>query len=190
MLRVHLLSRVLPLRVCAVSVLYQMGNNNSSRYGVVTQLQFDDGDIPKMVGSLNRTYLLEKSRVVSRSSRERNFHVFYQMVGSDDEEFKKSLQLSGKMLCFPGDKQGTTVSHVVLRYRQHFTIKIPSKTPWNNIVYESSTDELLAIGCWQEGPHSVEKIESCADGGCSFHLNIITRLYRDSVAGGGLLPLF
>lgn len=74
----------------------QMGNNNSSRYGVVTQLQFDDGDIPKMVGSLNRTYLLEKSRVVSRSSRERNFHVFYQMVGSDDEEFKKSLQLSGK----------------------------------------------------------------------------------------------
>lgn len=72
-----------------------MGNNNSSRYGVVTQLQFDDGDIPKMVGSLNRTYLLEKSRVVSRSSRERNFHVFYQMVGSDDEEFKKSLQLSG-----------------------------------------------------------------------------------------------
>lgn len=75
-----------------------MGNNNSSRYGVVTQLQFDDGDIPKMVGSLNRTYLLEKSRVVSRSSRERNFHVFYQMVGSDDEEFKKSLQLSGECL--------------------------------------------------------------------------------------------
>lgn len=73
-----------------------MGNNNSSRYGVVTQLQFDDGDIPKMVGSLNRTYLLEKSRVVSRSSRERNFHVFYQMVGSDDEEFKRSLQLSGE----------------------------------------------------------------------------------------------
>ncbi|CAM9439674.1 unnamed protein product [Ascophyllum nodosum] len=73
-----------------------MGNNNSSRYGVVTQLQFDDGDIPKLVGSLNRTYLLEKSRVVSRSSRERNFHVFYQMVGSDDEEFKKSLHLAGK----------------------------------------------------------------------------------------------
>lgn len=84
-----------------------MGNNNSSRYGVVTQLQFDDGDIPKMVGSLNRTYLLEKSRVVSRSSRERNFHVFYQMVGSDDEEFKSSMQLSGATLClllrsFPG----------------------------------------------------------------------------------------
>ncbi|CAB1098436.1 unnamed protein product [Ectocarpus sp. CCAP 1310/34] len=73
-----------------------MGNNNSSRYGVVTQLQFDDGDIPKMVGSLNTTYLLEKSRVVSRSSRERNFHVFYQMVGSDDEDFKKTLHLSGK----------------------------------------------------------------------------------------------
>lgn len=86
------------LAQCSVTILQfcQMGNNNSSRYGVVTQLQFDDSDIPKMIGSLNRTYLLEKSRVVSRSSRERNFHVFYQMVGSDDEEFKSSLQLSGK----------------------------------------------------------------------------------------------
>ncbi|CAM9790915.1 unnamed protein product [Choristocarpus tenellus] len=72
-----------------------MGNNNSSRYGVVTQLQFD-GDIPKVTGSFNRTYLLEKSRVVTRMSDERNFHVFYQMVGSDDEGFKDSLHLSGK----------------------------------------------------------------------------------------------
>lgn len=86
-----------------------MGNNNSSRYGVVTQLQFDDGDIPKMVGSLNRTYLLEKSRVVSRSSRERNFHVFYQMVGSDDEEFKKSLQLSGSAPLFISETACTTI---------------------------------------------------------------------------------
>lgn len=100
-----------------------MGNNNSSRYGVVTQLQFDDGDIPKMVGSLNRTYLLEKSRVVSRSSRERNFHVFYQMVGSDDEEFKKSLQLSGKRRYFPDDKQGTSVSRVVCGCRQHSVLE-------------------------------------------------------------------
>lgn len=83
-----------------------MGNNNSSRYGVVTQLQFDDSDIPKMIGSLNRTYLLEKSRVVSRSARERNFHVFYQMVGSDDEEFKSSLQISGEYLAYVGDNHG------------------------------------------------------------------------------------
>lgn len=102
-----------------------MGNNNSSRYGVVTQLQFDNGDIPKLVGSLNRTYLLEKSRVVSRSPRERNFHVFYQMVGSDDEEFKKSLQLAGENCRGIGD---------VLIRRQRFnslaTSTPPPKKKW------------------------------------------------------------
>lgn len=94
-----------------------MGNNNSSRYGVVTQLQFDDSDIPKMIGSLNRTYLLEKSRVVSRSSRERNFHVFYQMVGSDDEDFKSSLQLSGEQTLRPLLERTTTQGTEAIQHR-------------------------------------------------------------------------
>lgn len=160
----HLLIRVLcsPF-ICRV--FYQMGNNNSSRYGVVTQLQFDDGDIPKMVGSLNRTYLLEKSRVVSRSSRERNFHVFYQMVGSDDEEFKKSLQLSGKMRYCLDDMQGTPVSHVL------YGIVSSTFCPRRYNIFHYSlfstycTCELMAGASSQ----SVEKTGNCADGGCSFH---------------------
>lgn len=98
-----------------------MGNNNSSRYGVVTQLQFDNGDIPKLVGSLNRTYLLEKSRVVSRSPRERNFHVFYQMVGSDDEEFKKSLQLAGESC--------KGIGGVLIRSRRFISLAFRSPPP-------------------------------------------------------------
>lgn len=122
-----------------MSLFYQMGNNNSSRYGVVTQLQFDDGDIPKMVGSLNRTYLLEKSRVVSRSSRERNFHVFYQMVGSDDEEFKKSLQLSGKMQDAVFSRWQEKHSGVTcrLRYRQRAVYPRGCNLVLSSIVYTS-----------------------------------------------------
>ena len=136
-----------------------MGNNNSSRYGVVTQLQFDDGDIPKMVGSLNRTYLLEKSRVVSRSSRERNFHVFYQMVGSDDEEFKKSLQLSGKMRYYGLDNmQGTPVSHVVCGHSSTL-----EDTTFHNLL--SSTVSFAGAPS-----QSVGITVNCADGRCSFRI--------------------
>ena len=54
-------------------------NDNSSRFGKFTQLQFDlDGGLTRLVGSRCETYLLEKSRVVGQSPGERNYHVFLQ----------------------------------------------------------------------------------------------------------------
>eukprot|EP00986_Skeletonema_menzelii_P005796 scaffold2145_cov136-Skeletonema_menzelii.AAC.1 len=73
-------------------------NDNSSRFGKFTQLQFDvedhdlaqrEGrDIPicELAGSKCITYLLEKSRVVSVSEGERTFHIFYQMLGAPDTD--------------------------------------------------------------------------------------------------------
>ncbi|KAL9191102.1 hypothetical protein ACHAXT_000808 [Thalassiosira profunda] len=73
-------------------------NDNSSRFGKFTQLQFDvessaaaksgGRDIPscQMAGSRCITYLLEKSRVVGVSEGERTFHVFYQMLGAPDDD--------------------------------------------------------------------------------------------------------
>ncbi len=73
-------------------------NDNSSRFGKFTQLQFDVEDhelalregrhipICELAGSKCITYLLEKSRVVSVSEGERTFHIFYQMLGAPDAD--------------------------------------------------------------------------------------------------------
>ena len=72
-------------------------NDNSSRFGKFTQLQFDvenasDAErngraVPSclLAGSKVITYLLEKSRVVSMSQGERTYHIFYQLLGAPDD---------------------------------------------------------------------------------------------------------
>mmetsp|Transcript_17371 Transcript_17371/g.24755 ORF Transcript_17371/g.24755 Transcript_17371/m.24755 type:complete len:1182 (-) Transcript_17371:445-3990(-) len=72
-------------------------NNNSSRFGKYIQLQFDVEDgrsaelagkkLPTCVlaGSINNTYLLEKSRVVGHESAERTYHIFYQILAAPED---------------------------------------------------------------------------------------------------------
>lgn len=73
-------------------------NDNSSRFGKFTQLQFDvetsdeakriGRSIPSchLAGSKCITYLLEKSRVVCAAEGERTFHIFYQLLGAPEDE--------------------------------------------------------------------------------------------------------
>ena len=73
-------------------------NDNSSRFGRFTQLQFEvddtkalndnDAVVPKclLAGSVSETYLLEKSRVVGHDSQERTYHIFYQLLAASDKE--------------------------------------------------------------------------------------------------------
>ena len=59
-------------------------NDNSSRFGKYVELQFNPSY--SIVGASMRTYLLEKSRVVFQAPGERNYHIFYQILTSTDDE--------------------------------------------------------------------------------------------------------
>jgi len=73
-------------------------NDNSSRFGKYTQLQFDQGDKSlaqfaskdgiqcKLAGSKCDVYLLEKNRVTYHDSAERTYHVFYQLIAAPESE--------------------------------------------------------------------------------------------------------
>lgn len=70
-------------------------NDNSSRFGKFIRIQFsEEGHI---TGANINWFLLEKSRVVTQTKNERNYHVFYQLLAGSSAEMRRALLLDGEV---------------------------------------------------------------------------------------------
>eukprot|EP00039_Didymoeca_costata_P018027 m.331854 g.331854 ORF g.331854 m.331854 type:complete len:1228 (+) comp16805_c0_seq1:138-3821(+) len=73
-------------------------NHNSSRFGKFVELHFNKN--AQVIGSYIEHYLLEKSRIVSQSDKERNYQVFYRMCRGAPEQMQKALNLKTDVKAF------------------------------------------------------------------------------------------
>lgn len=65
-------------------------NDNSSRFGKFTEISFDAAG--RVTGAAISTYLLERSRVVSVSTPERSYHIFYQLCAGVSPDQRRQLR--------------------------------------------------------------------------------------------------
>ena len=82
-------------------------NNNSSRFGKWIEVHFD---LAGHVGGAKITnYLLEKCRVTSQQSGDRNFHIFYQMLKTAEVCLPLGLQGGSKSFRYTSSGGGSDV---------------------------------------------------------------------------------
>jgi myosin heavy subunit len=84
-------------------------NDNSSRFGKFTKIEYDGG---RIIGARIRHYLLEKARVVAPQHSERNYHIFYQVVRGATTAERAELKLGAPEEYFYLYNNGIAVTSV------------------------------------------------------------------------------
>ncbi|CCG23891.1 Myo5 Class I myosin [Candida orthopsilosis Co 90-125] len=69
-------------------------NNNSSRHGKYLEIKFSEGSYQPVAAHITN-YLLEKQRVVSQITNERNFHIFYQFTKHCPPQYQQQFGIQG-----------------------------------------------------------------------------------------------
>ena len=97
-------------------------NDNSSRFGKYIDIYFNKNGI--IEGAKIDQYLLEKSRIVHQSPKERNYHIFYCMLQGLSKEHKDKLHLKDAS----SYKYLTGVS-LIIQVNHFCVVNIPMKKP-------------------------------------------------------------
>ena len=120
-------------------------NDNSSRFGKYLQLQFHNKHTNNssneyhsrcaLVGSKCEVYLLEKNRVVGHDERERNFHIFYQLLCSSDADKTR----------FWSKLRGKDIGHFKYVGSNNHTTTIEGKTDAEHFQHTLQALELVGV---------------------------------------------
>lgn len=70
-------------------------NNNSSRFGKFIRIEFSRSG--QISGASIDWYLLEKSRVIYQNNKERNYHIFYQLIKGAPKDLREALMLDSDL---------------------------------------------------------------------------------------------
>jgi len=160
-------------------------NNNSSRFGKYIKLEFNSN--LKIRGCEIVNYLLEKSRVVTQSKMERNYHIFYHLCNMSDANMKQELMMmdpsqyaylnTSGCVSIPGVDDAKEFDEVKL------AMSMLNISPETSMSIFKLVSAVLMLGNVNFKPNPTTDTESLIDPNCNGHMETISQFLQiDSAA--------